>query len=54
MEAGEEKIEAVRDRIVLLQSDVCSHRQDPWKGSDEPGLEQAACVVVHFVKEAAT
>ncbi|KAL9183472.1 hypothetical protein ACHAXT_004328 [Thalassiosira profunda] len=54
LEVGEKKIDAVRDRIVLLRSDTCSHRQDPWKGSDEPGLEQAGCVVVHFVKEAAT
>ncbi len=46
-----ETIGAKRDRIVLLRSDTCSHRQEPWKGDDKEGLEQASCVVVHLVKE---
>ncbi|KAL7541511.1 hypothetical protein ACHAXR_011437 [Thalassiosira sp. AJA248-18] len=45
-----ERLDAIRDRIILLQSDACSHRQEPWKGEDKPGLDQAGCVVVHFVK----
>lgn len=45
-----DKLDAVLDRIVLLRSDACSHRQEPWKGDDAEGLEQASCVVVHFVK----
>ena len=45
-----DKLDAVLDRIVLLRSDTCSHRQEPWEGDDAEGLEQASCVVVHFVK----
>lgn len=47
------RVDAIRDRIILIRSDTCSHRQEPWMGQDEAGLEQASCVVVHFVKEAA-
>eukprot|EP00585_Thalassiosira_rotula_P004878 CAMPEP_0196146332 /NCGR_PEP_ID=MMETSP0910-20130528/22768_1 /TAXON_ID=49265 /ORGANISM="Thalassiosira rotula, Strain GSO102" /LENGTH=366 /DNA_ID=CAMNT_0041408503 /DNA_START=17 /DNA_END=1114 /DNA_ORIENTATION=- len=35
------KFDAVRDRIILLRSDTCSHRQEPWIGEDKDGLEQA-------------
>jgi hypothetical protein len=42
---------AIRDRIILLRSDACSHRREPWKGEDKAGLEQASFVVVHFVKQ---
>lgn len=45
------RLDAIRDRIILLRSDTCSHRQEPWKGDDKVGLDQASCVVVHFVKE---
>mmetsp|Transcript_21937 Transcript_21937/g.47636 ORF Transcript_21937/g.47636 Transcript_21937/m.47636 type:complete len:405 (-) Transcript_21937:90-1304(-) len=48
-----ESLDAIRDRIILLRSDTCSHRQEPWKGGDKAGLEQASCAVVHFVKETA-
>jgi hypothetical protein len=33
MESGK-VARAVWDRLVLLQSDTCSHRRDPWKGND--------------------
>ncbi|KAL3781219.1 hypothetical protein HJC23_003536 [Cyclotella cryptica] len=46
-----ETVGAVRDRLVLLRSDTCFHRQDPWKGSDERDLQQSGCITVHFVKE---
>ncbi|KAL7479488.1 hypothetical protein ACHAW6_005213 [Cyclotella cf. meneghiniana] len=46
-----ETIGAVRDRLVLLRSDTCFHRQDSWKGSDERDLQQSGCITVHFVKE---
>ena len=46
-----ERLMAIRDRIVLLRSDACSHRQESWKGEDKAGLEQASSVVVHFVKQ---
>jgi hypothetical protein len=46
-----ERLMAIRDRIILLRSDACSHRQEPWKGEDKAGLEQASFVVVHFVKQ---
>ena len=49
MEGGD-KMDAVRDRLVLLRSDTCSLRQEPWQGADEAGLDQASCIVVHFVK----
>lgn len=45
-----ERLMAIRDRIILLRSDTCSHCQEPWNGEDKAGLEQAGCVVVHFVK----
>jgi hypothetical protein len=47
----DEKLDAVRDRIILLRSDTCSIRQDPWIGEDGEGFEKASCVTVHFVKE---
>lgn len=50
METDGQRVEAVRDRIVLLRSDTCSHRQESWKGSDDSGLDQASCVIVHFIK----
>lgn len=43
-----ESIDAIRDRLVLLRSDTCSHRLDAWKGNDL--LQQAGCVTIHFVK----
>ena len=46
-----ERLDAIRDRLILIRSDTCSHRQEPWKGMDKAGLEQASCVTVHFVKE---
>jgi len=46
-----EKLDATRDRVILLRSDTCSIRQEPWVGEDRQGLEQASCVTVHFVKE---
>lgn len=48
---GEEKTDAVRDRIVLFRSDTSYHRQEPWMGQDVEGLDQASCLLVHFVKE---
>mmetsp|Transcript_9234 Transcript_9234/g.20036 ORF Transcript_9234/g.20036 Transcript_9234/m.20036 type:complete len:387 (+) Transcript_9234:65-1225(+) len=50
VETGE-KLDAIRDRIILLRSDTCSHRHEPWIGKDKPGLEQASCATVHFTKE---
>jgi len=50
METDGQKVEAIRDRIVLLRSDVCSHRQEPWLGSDDSGLDQASCAIVHFIQ----
>lgn len=49
MEADGKRVEAIRDRIVLLRSDTCSHRQEPWVGSDDSGLDQASCAIVHFI-----
>lgn len=49
MESGE-SIGAVRDRLVMLRSDSCSHRFDTWKGGDDKDLQQAGCVIIHFVK----
>ncbi|KAL7523969.1 hypothetical protein ACHAWF_000767 [Thalassiosira exigua] len=49
MEHGE-KLDAIRDRIVLMKSDTCSHREEPWKGNNQDGCDQASCVTVHFVK----
>ena len=46
-----ERSDAIRDRIILLQSDTCSHLQEPWIGEDKAGLEQASCVTVHFAKD---
>jgi hypothetical protein len=46
-----ETVGAVRDRMVLLRSDTCFHRLDPWIGSDERDLQQSGCITVHFVKE---
>jgi len=46
-----ERLDAIRDRIVLFRSDTCYHRLEPWIGGDEVGLDQASCVIVHFVKE---
>jgi len=51
VESTGERVDAVRDRIVLLRSDSCSYRQEPWFGSDEEGLDLASCAIVHFVKE---
>ena len=51
MEKDEEKVEAIRDRIILLRSDTCSYRQETWIGDDKEGLGLASCAVVHFVKE---
>ena len=50
IESDGQRVEAKRDRIVLLRSDTCSHRQEPWKGSDESGLDKASSVIVHFIK----
>ncbi|KAL3764188.1 hypothetical protein ACHAWU_004000 [Discostella pseudostelligera] len=51
IENNGELVGAIRDRIVLLSSDTCSHRQEPWRGADSIGMEQASCVTVHFVRE---
>jgi hypothetical protein len=51
IENNGEMVGAIRDRIVLLSSETCSHRQEPWRGDDDNGMEQASCVTVHFVKE---
>ena len=51
MAKGEEKVDAIRDRIILLRSDTCSYRQEPWIGDDKEGLGLASCAIVHFVKE---
>ncbi|KAL7443771.1 hypothetical protein ACHAXH_009580 [Discostella pseudostelligera] len=51
IENNGELVGAIRDRIVLLSSDTCSHRQEPWRGDDNIGMEQASCITVHFVKE---
>lgn len=48
-----EKVDAKRDRLILLQSDTCSYRQEPWIGDDKEGLDQAGCLIVHFVKDTA-
>lgn len=50
METDGQKVEAIRDRIVLFRSDTCSYRQEPWLGSDDCGLDQASCAVVHFIQ----
>lgn len=51
MENNGETVSAIRDRIILLSSATCFHRQEPWKGNNEMGMDQASCVTVHFVKE---
>ena len=51
VESTGERVDAVRDRIVLLRSDSCSYRQEPWFGNYEEGLDLASCAIVHFVKE---
>lgn len=51
VESTGERVDAVRDRIVLLRSDSCSYRQEPWFGNDEEGLDLASCAIVHFVRE---
>ena len=50
IQEGGVELEAKRDTLVLLRSNV-PYRQEPWIGTDQDGLEQAACVVVHFIKE---
>ena len=50
MEADGQRVEAIRDRLVLLRSDNCSFREEPWIGSDEDGLDQASCAIVHFIQ----
>ena len=50
MESDGQKIEAIRDRIVMLRSDKCSHREEPWVGSDNSGLDKASCAIVHFIQ----
>ncbi len=50
METDGQKVEAIRDRIVMLRSDTCSHREEPWVGSDNSGLDQASCAIVHFIQ----
>ena len=51
IEKSGEFVGAIRDRVILLSSDTCLHRQEPWKGDDTLGMDQASCVTVHFVKE---
>lgn len=46
---NEAKYGGVCDRMILLRSDSCSHRQEPWKGNAED--DKASCVTVHFLKE---
>lgn len=48
MEGGE-SVGAVRDRILLLRSDTCTHRPEPWKGNENN--EEAGVITVHFVKD---
>lgn len=43
-----ETIPAKRDRLILLKSETCRCRQEPWKGKE--GLESASCVELHLVK----
>ncbi|EJK51490.1 hypothetical protein THAOC_29333 [Thalassiosira oceanica] len=50
IQEGGVELEVNRDSLILLRSNV-SHRQEPWIGTDQDGLEQAACVVLHFIKE---
>eukprot|EP00986_Skeletonema_menzelii_P016139 scaffold13801_cov160-Skeletonema_menzelii.AAC.6 len=50
METDGQKVEAIRDRIVLFRSDTCAYRQEPWVGSDDSGLDQASCAIVHFIQ----
>ena len=50
IQEGGVELGANRDSLILLRSNV-SHRQEPWIGTDQDGLEQAACVVLHFIRE---
>jgi hypothetical protein len=54
MKDGGERIHAMRDRIVLLRSDTCYHRMEPWWGGEGVGLDRAGCAIVHFVKRRTT
>jgi hypothetical protein len=46
MERGE-LISAKRDRLILLRSDSCRHRQEYFEGHD--GMQQASCLELHFL-----
>jgi hypothetical protein len=51
-ESDGSKVEAKRDRLVILKSDTCSFRRQPWKGSDD-GNMIGTCMELHLVKKAA-
>jgi hypothetical protein len=51
-ESDGSKVEAKRDRLVILKSDTCSFRRQPWKGSDD-GNMTGSCMELHLVKKAA-
>lgn len=51
-ESDDSKVEAKRDRLVILKSDTCSFRRRAWKGSDN-GSMAGACMELHLVKKAA-
>jgi hypothetical protein len=42
-------VEAKRDRLVIMKSDTCSFRRDPWKGSDEDENMVGTCLELHLV-----
>lgn len=44
-----ETVPAKRDRLVLLNSDTCLHRREPWHGKE--GLSTASCIELHFLKK---
>ena len=42
-------VEAKSDRLVILKSDTCSFRRDPWKGSDAEENMTGTCLELHLV-----
>lgn len=43
----ETTIPAERDRLFILKSDSCLHRQEPWSGEDG---EKASCIELHLIQ----